>query len=518
MEKLKFEDIKHGHIMQSFKDYVIEFPEQEIVIIASQQYPSIFKEVSSKVGVLNFRNFVGVCNFFNKKIQVNSKKISQSDFKLMMIDLVEKMPQLPFDFNAPTLTEFEDKGMDNATILYHLFLVARHFLIEVKNNVSTCIENIISNPSEKMERIYKDVAIWELKHLTTRTINSMITSPHNWLPVTKAHSFSNTALSSSIYNQTGSHSIPGVVEDYHVRRSHDTSENRFIKYFLHLCLDITQRFALKVSVKKNVFNRFELLDQCNQMEGILEGWIQHEFFSLIGDMIELPYNSMVLQKREGYKEIYDFYNRLLSSLEFPLSEEKLEMLIDNKDVAELYEIWTFISMINTIESRFNLLPKKSLVIKTDEYRASISPGICVVYEYKGMDVKLWYNKTFYKGKGSYSLTLRPDIVLEIGKNIYIFDAKFKLESLTWEQSTEDDTEEKSSFTFKNGDIYKMHTYKDAISGAVFACILYPNPEETVPLFFQEEEMGNYGVGAIPLLPGNYLDTLGDFLEERCFNY
>lgn len=36
MEKLKFEDIKYGHIMQSFKDYVIEFLEQEKAILASQ--------------------------------------------------------------------------------------------------------------------------------------------------------------------------------------------------------------------------------------------------------------------------------------------------------------------------------------------------------------------------------------------------------------------------------------------------------------------------------------------------
>ncbi|MCG3797044.1 DUF2357 domain-containing protein [Bacillus toyonensis] len=155
------------------------------------------------------------------EIQVNSKKISQNDFKLMMVDLVEKMPQLPFDFNAPTLTDFEDKGMDNALILYHLFLVTRHFLIQVKNNVSICIENIISNPAEKMERIYNDVMVWELKYYTTRTINSMITSTHNWLPIAKAHSFSNTALSSSIYNQVGSYSIPGVVEDYHIRGSYD---------------------------------------------------------------------------------------------------------------------------------------------------------------------------------------------------------------------------------------------------------------------------------------------------------
>jgi len=263
-------------------------------------------------------------------------------------------------------------------------------------------------------------------------------------------------------------------------------------------------------------NRSELVEQCTHMEEILEEWIQHEFFSLVGEMIELPYNSMILQKREGYKEIYDFYNRLLCSLEFQLPEEKLKRLIENKDVAQLYEIWTFIAMINTLEYKFNMTPKRSLVIKTDEYRATLGSGICVSYEYKGLDVKIWYNKTFYKGKGSYSLTLRPDIVLEIGDKKYIFDAKFKLESLTWDQSSEDDIEETSTFTFKNGDIYKMHTYKDAISGSVFSCILYPNPNESDPLFFPDGT-GNNGVGAIPLLPSNYLDVLGKFLKKRCFN-
>ncbi|MED3957668.1 DUF2357 domain-containing protein [Priestia aryabhattai] len=515
MEKLKFEDIEHGQVLQSSKDYAIEFSNQEILNKASNKYPSIFKEVSNNVGILNFRNFVGECDFLGKLVKVNSKKISQNNYKIMMADLVDKMAQLPFDFNTPTLTDFQDQGLENPSILYHLFLVVRHFVIEIEDNVSACLENIISNPAEKIEPVYKEVPIWEVKHLSKRTFNSMIHS-NDWIQINDKHNVRKAALATKVYYKD-SYSIPGVAEDYHVTRSFDNSENRFIKYFLKLCLDVTQRFNFIITNEnRNLLNRLELVEQCTYMEEILEEWIYHEFFSLIGEMVELPYNSMILQRREGYKGIYDFYNRLLCSLEFPLSDEKLERLIENKDVAQLYEIWTFIATINTLEHKFSMKPKKSLIIKADEYRASIGSGIYLSYEYKGVEVKLWYNKTFYKGEGSYSLTLRPDIVLEVGDNVYIFDAKFKLESLTWNQSNEDDIEEKNSFTFKNGDIYKMHTYKDAIKGAVFSCILYPNPNESTPLFFSDG-LGNRGVGAVPLLPSNYLTVLGEFLGERCFN-
>jgi predicted component of viral defense system (DUF524 family) len=77
-------------------------------------------------------------------------------------------------------------------------------------------------------------------------------------------------------------------------------------------------------------------------------------------------------------------------------------------------------------------------------------------------------------------------------------------------------EEDTSTTFVNGDVYKMHTYRDAIQGVKAAFVLYPGHQEDFRFYEAEghtptertkiEEMEEVlGVGAVALRP----PTLGD---------
>lgn len=76
-----------------------------------------------------------------------------------------------------------------------------------------------------------------------------------------------------------------------------------------------------------------------------------------------------------------------------------------------------------------------------------------------------YNKTFKKDSDyySYSVKLRPDYTLSISfaeKTFLIhFDAKYKLDI--------------KSEDYKNQDVVKMHSYKDAIEDTIAAYVLYP---------------------------------------------
>ena len=151
-----------------------------------------------------------------------------------------------------------------------------------------------------------------------------------------------------------------------------------------------------------------------------------------------------------------------------------------------------------------------------------------------------YNQHFSRWharrRHSYSVPLRPDIALSIpgGPNsgLHLFDAKFRVHGLAdvglggSDKDGDDEKARERAGTFKRGDIYKMHAYRDAIPDARSVWILYPGgefrffgiPGSSVQSGHQAipspkelpEEL--QGVGAIPLAPV-VGDTTGRGLRE-----
>ena len=120
------------------------------------------------------------------------------------------------------------------------------------------------------------------------------------------------------------------------------------------------------------------------------------------------------------------------------------------------------------------------------------------------------------------------MLVKIGDNInYIhFDAKYRSELeiievydiIKSEKELDREIEKRDSFEekeriFKDGDIYKMHTYKDSILQTEGAYVLYPG---TVTKQFFESNTIIPSVGAFSLTPGENEaeeDNLESFIKE-----
>ena len=77
----------------------------------------------------------------------------------------------------------------------------------------------------------------------------------------------------------------------------------------------------------------------------------------------------------------------------------------------------------------------------------------------------------------------------------------------------DDLEE-NNYVFKNGDIYKMHTYKDSILRSHGAYVLFPGNSPQNFYVFESQVIPS--VGAFSLTPGddeNNEQELAKFIEE-----
>jgi predicted component of viral defense system (DUF524 family) len=258
----------------------------------------------------------------------------------------------------------------------------------------------------------------------------------------------------------------------------------------------------------------ELLRDISAMSEKLNLLLINPFFSEVREFTGFPGNSAIMQKRHGYKEILRFYNLIQSTVRFPVFEDSIRTVIENRDIAELYEIWTYFRIVELIGEITGSQPVSADLCDVSDYSVSLKYGACVIFNYLGQKIAVWYNRSFTcSNGGSYSLPLRPDIVVETSDGLYVFDAKFRLRAVDWNEETEE-----WDYTFQNDDICKMHTYKDAIRNVKTAVILYPNEDVDKSRMFWDDKEERKGVGAYALLPGQSPEKLKDFIIETVLGF
>lgn len=148
----------------------------------------------------------------------------------------------------------------------------------------------------------------------------------------------------------------------------------------------------------------------------------------------MPQNNQVLEKREGYRQI--FYAAAMVDLALQLNWEGEQEAYsgESKNTALLYEYWLFFELrkiISSIENYQCIQASEKPFINTDNgLTISLSEGqtSCQAFLLPdlGTRVKLYYNRTFSKEEfsntkyaGSYSRPFRPDYTLEVYPSDYL---------------------------------------------------------------------------------------------------
>lgn len=274
-----------------------------------------------------------------------------------------------------------------------------------------------------------------------------------------------------------------------------------MKFFFEYIESITYQLNRIKNLPENVFKETEdVLSFCHRT-------LRNPFFKGIGKMQTIPINSTVLQSRAGYKDILDHFTRSRFGVKHIFDEFIQEsMSIDLKRISDLYEYWVFYQIAIAFLGNDIIIEQQDVVLKD----GNVSYGIC----FKKDNIAVYYNYTESRSRNTaYSVSLRPDTMVEIKKDNksikLIFDAKYKVKNKL--------TEEGIERHITSEDIYKMHTYLDAINNSLFAIAVYPGTEfyfyernYKLPLRQNIEDIESFnGVGAIPLIP-NDQDSLLKF--------
>ncbi len=310
--------------------------------------------------------------------------------------------------------------------------------------------------------------------------------------------------------------------------SHDTIENRFLKYALN---EMQRRFAV---VKEHILIAMHLDDPkridltLENMESELLRLCNNAFFRGVGQFKGFTQDNLVMKQAQGYKTIMEKWIELQQGYELEEGMRKLEV----KDICDLYEIWCFIKVKNIVQDVMCELGKDAQPkvngrnITSDFIPQLVYGGTVSFINNNGIELaSVCYNAEVQKGKsaikGTNTITTvqRPDIVLRLSKHdeggikyTYLFDAKYRI------ADTDENGRKDKDYDVPPPDaIDQMHRYRDAIyyteegrdrehlkKEIIAGYVLFPGRIPLAALesgeYYYQQSNTLIGIGAFPLRP------------------
>lgn len=512
------------HVLYEGTAYFLIFPssdpstiESALAIAGIQDFVAWNKK--NLVATMRVVNRIGLIRLFGKEYDIRSAKFLESEtglrqFQIVLDDLASLSRHILFaNSAAPSANRIHGPDLNNPSTLERFnYYRQTCFKKDGRLGLAEFVEQIARNPHSRLvDELIRD-HIWNAKKPSRQTLKSLFQHDQSFARLSGTHPLAAGRPGLKIAGTTD------ILFPLKALRSRgtvsvDTAENRFVK---HVLLDVEN--VCRSAINENLLAG-TLLNQCHELLNLSRSLLKLDFFQDIGRLHAIPFSSPTLGQRHGYRDLYRIFMRSRMGAKH-LFEDLADdaLVVELKDVSLLYEYWVFYKIAALLLKPGALYLSRNSIVKEGRIvnAAVVSDG----------EWTLHFNRTYTrKPSGSYSLRLRPDIVIErvvtAGNqpSVHILDAKYKSV-----QYTVDDDEDDSLFkvigVVKPADIHKMHCYIDAIEGVKTATAVYPGNRfvfyprnRSVPPASAPSEIGALsGVGAVPLMPGATNDDFNEFVN------
>ncbi len=486
--KKKDEDIKEGTYKEDKIPFVFEFNTLDI------------ENYTVYHGTINFKSFAGKTFLdilykdkiiFSVPIEVRSKKIDyQEQYPQMIADIAEYLSGLLFRMNSPLYHSYELSELSENSPYEEYMLLEYLFR---PDNLPAIFEYLSRNLYSYLE---------EFTERVPTTFASNIGS--NELANIAAYTDSVEEINNkedAIFCVDDTYYIPLEIDEIEHRDIIDVPENRFFKYFLEYIEEKIYDLLKNKQIKK-LSSENDIKKSLISFKNDIEYFLSQKYFKDISRLDYLPLNSQVLQKKEGYREILQYFLMFELGLKIDCSAITDDFKGYEKKLYDLYEYWCYFQLANILEDLlgFNFSITDFVKISNNQFTLNLKGKISkkVKVRDKELKLKLIYKSTFLKSNKIYksnSHKMEPDYTLLIEyknmqnktvRKFVHFDAKYRVFI---------SKENKESFNYE--DINKMHTYNDAIVNTLGSFVLYPGGEKK--LFPNDNDAQ---VGAFPLNPNS----------------
>ena len=475
------------------------------------------------------------------RFEVQSRKFDyHGEYSAMVEDISDRCRHLLLEWDSPTSFSISQDPEKRAETLLEQFLFLRHLMGGDKLDFH--LEMIARRPHGALEHEEE----WRPAPLADPVqfaVNPFRNS-RGWMRNVPEGVFSVNGVA------------PGEILQRNRQETHDTPPNQFTLFALTSFRDLCDEIITSREAEKGTAYLKAL-----RMRESLDAFLGRPFFRDISPLDRLPLESQTLQKREGYRDILQAWLMLevAAKLDWPGRGEAYDGT--NRDAAALYEYWLYFILLDVLKTKLRMEPWKSgsdkgsfvsqgvnggplLNLKRGE--ESVNRLVWTAADGTKMGVHFFYNRKFMRARdpklsGSYSQAFWPDYTLSFfpeeymklgtweaaeqaalkaGRIAYLhFDAKYRLDFKDGQKSPfgNDDkgaletehAESRGTDTYKRGDLYKMHTYNDAIRRTAGSYVLYPGQDVEPKEDFSRYEEVSPGVGAFRMRPGN------DEQREKC---
>ncbi|KAA0549801.1 DUF2357 domain-containing protein [Bacillus sp. BGMRC 2118] len=534
-EDLKVFDVNSKSLVEPSKHRPIFFengvyqvmisPKGEKELSFYHEHPSLRKAVDRVsignsyvlLGNLHFQSEIGFTSFevrnneetlLEVTLEIFPTKLNyKDDYQNLLNEVNDEIYNLAFHFLKKTYLSAKTKLEGNPSPVEFFRLISYYFDSFIKS-----IEQIERQPHHKLEKSHEVVRGDRIKNLDSKSRNYLIKNSRLLQPVDHGIKIG-TKQYLPIKGLTAKKEITYV-----------THENKFVKLMMTRLLmkleDLYNRYVNLKSWGEQTVNE-EIRQLIEGMKNKLHKKLGLPFWREM-PMPDQVFSSLVLQLAPGYRDAYQIYLTVSKGLTLHSSIHKMSV----KDVATLYEYWTYLKLGQILGRKYTLVSQDIIKVNRDGLFVNLDANRQAKRVYKHPITNEKITLTYQKRENKLpTITQVPDTMLSIEKKgdtytyNYVFDAKYRIDFAT----------EGSYYGRKysspgpmEDDINTMHRYRDSIvaeqSGpyertSFGAYVLFPWGDEQLYLdhhFYKSIDKVN--IGGFPFLP-NATNLVERFVEN-----
>jgi len=469
------------------------------------------------MGSLQFQNEVGLSTFeircgnevlLEVTIEIFPSKLDyKEDYKKLLDEVNDEIYNLAFHFIKKTYLTAKINLEGNPSRSEFFRLLSHHF-----DHFIQSINQIERQPHHKLVTTHQQARGDQLGRIDSKGRKYLSRRPNLFVEV------------ESGIERNGRLVMPTEGLKIKKELTYNTLENQFIKWIINRLKDRIHDLLEKILSVNKRFEKeqdLELIGSIAKKMNDIDKILKNSFWRSIGKL-DRTVMSLVIQMAPGYRDV--FQNYLILSKGLSLQGKMYQMSV--KDVATMYEYWTFIKLGQILSKKYDLVSQDIIKVNRDGLFVNLDTNSTARRVYRHPITKEQITLTYQKTERNLpTISQKPDTTLSIekkGKDFhynYIFDAKYRIDFAV----------EGSYYQrhYRNPgpmeeDINTMHRYRDSLvvqqngpfeRTAFGAYVLFPwkNEEEYEEHHFYKS-IDKVNIGALPFLP-NATRLVEQFVEH-----